>query len=77
VTCPIDDFGSVATALEKRFGAPERSGLVWRPLNTVAVSGDSAESLLKMLDALDDNDDVRNVTSNFEIPDEMMARLSA
>jgi YebC/PmpR family DNA-binding regulatory protein len=77
VTCAVDDFGGVATALEKRFGAPERSGLVWRPLNTVSVSGDSAESLLKMLDALDDNDDVRNVTSNFEIPDEMMARLSA
>jgi YebC/PmpR family DNA-binding regulatory protein len=77
VTCAVDDFGGVATTLEKRFGAPERSGLVWRPLNTVAVSADSADSLLKMLDALDDNDDVRNVTSNFEIPDEMLARLSA
>jgi YebC/PmpR family DNA-binding regulatory protein len=77
VTCAVEDFGGVAATLEKRFGAPERSGLVWRPLNTVAVSGDSADSLLKMLDALDDNDDVRNVTSNFEIPDEIMARLSA
>jgi len=77
VTCPVDDFSAVATALEKRFGAPERSGLAWRPLNTVAVSGDAAEMLFKMLDALDDNDDVRNVTSNFEVSDEEMARLSA
>jgi YebC/PmpR family DNA-binding regulatory protein len=77
VTCPVDDFSAVATALEKRFGAPKRAGLAWRSLNTVAVSGDAAEMLFKMLDALDDNDDVRNVTSNFEIPDEEMARLSA
>jgi YebC/PmpR family DNA-binding regulatory protein len=77
VTCPVDDSSAVATALEKRFGAPERAGLAWRSLNTVAVSGDAAEMLFKMLDALDDNDDVRNVTSNFEIPDEEMARLSA
>jgi YebC/PmpR family DNA-binding regulatory protein len=77
VTCPVDDFSSVATALEKRFGSPERAGLAWRPLNTVAVSGEAAETLFKMLDALDDNDDVRNVTSNFEVSDEDMARLSA
>ena len=77
VTCAPDDFSAVATGLEKKFGAPEKAGLTWRPLNTVAVSGEAAETLLKMLDALDDNDDVRNVTSNFEVPDEVMARLGA
>jgi YebC/PmpR family DNA-binding regulatory protein len=77
VTCAVDDFSAVATALEKKFKAPERAGLTWRPLNTVAVSGEAAEMLFKMLDALDDNDDVRNVTSNFEVSDEEMARLSA
>jgi YebC/PmpR family DNA-binding regulatory protein len=77
ITCAVDDFSAVATALEKKFKAPERAGLTWRPLNTVAVSGDAAEMLFKMLDALDDNDDVRNVTSNFEVSEEDMARLSA
>jgi YebC/PmpR family DNA-binding regulatory protein len=77
VSCAIDDFSAVATALEKKFGAPEKAGLAWRPLNTVAVAGDLAATLFKMLDALDDNDDVRNVTSNFEITDEMMAQLGA
>ena len=77
VTCAVDDFSAVATALEKKFKAPERAGLTWRPLNTIAVSGEAAEMLFKMLDALDDNDDVRNVTSNFEVSEEDMARLSA
>jgi len=77
VTCAVDDFSAVATALEKKFKAPERAGLAWQPLNTVAVSGEAAETLFKMLDALDDNDDVRNVTSNFEVSDDEMARLSA
>ena len=77
VTCAVEDFSAVATALEKKFKAPERAGLAWRPLNTVAVSGEAAETLFKMLDALDDNDDVRNVTSNFEVSEEDMARLSA
>ncbi|MGE5538093.1 MAG: YebC/PmpR family DNA-binding transcriptional regulator [Gemmatimonas sp.] len=77
VTCAVDDYGAVLAALEKKFGAPERGGLVFRPLNTVAVGGDAAESLLKLLDALDDNDDVRNVTSNFEVPDDVLARMSA
>jgi YebC/PmpR family DNA-binding regulatory protein len=77
VTCAVDDFSAVAGALEKRFGAPERAGLAWRPLSTVAVAGEAAETLFKMLDALDDNDDVRNIVSNFEVSDEVMARLSA
>jgi transcriptional/translational regulatory protein YebC/TACO1 len=77
VSCAPDDFSAVATALEKKFGSSEKAGLSWRPLNTVAVAGEAAQTLFKMLDALDDNDDVRNVASNFEVSDEVMAQLGA
>jgi YebC/PmpR family DNA-binding regulatory protein len=77
VTCAVDDFSAVSGALEKAFGAPERAGLTWRPLSTVSLAGEAAETLFKLLDALDENDDVRNVISNFEVSDEVLARLSA
>ncbi len=77
VTCAVDDFASVRDALEERFGAPESAGLVWRPLNTVSIAGDSATTLLKLLDALEDNDDVQKVAANFDISEEEMSRLTA
>ena len=77
VTAAVEDFSSVRDALEERFGPPASAGLVWRPLNTVELDEDAASSLLKLLDALDDNDDVQRVAANFEISDEVMARLTA
>jgi transcriptional/translational regulatory protein YebC/TACO1 len=62
--------------LEAQFGAPEEAGLVWKPQNTVAVDEDRAQSLLKLLDILDDNDDVQSVSANFDISDEVMAKLT-
>jgi len=66
----------VREALEKRFGAASMAKLVWRPQNTVGVEGDAAESLVKLLDALDDHDDVQNVYANFEMSEETMAKLN-
>ena len=77
VTAAVDDFSTVRDGLEERFGAPARAGLVWQPLNTVELDEDAAATLLKLLDALDDNDDVQRVAANFEISDEVMARLTA
>src|SRR3546814_5560391 len=77
VTCAVDDFSTGRDALEARFGEPESAGLVWKPLNGVAVDEEAASSVLKLLDALDDNDDVQRVSANFEISDEVMARLTA
>ncbi|MEO3434223.1 YebC/PmpR family DNA-binding transcriptional regulator [Inquilinus sp. CAU 1745] len=77
VTCAVDDFSAVRDALEARFGDPESAGLVWRALNGVAVDEEAAATLLKLLDALDDNDDVQRVSANFEIADDVMARLTA
>ena len=73
----FEDLGAVAEALEAALGAAKSTGVVWRPKNTIPVSGDAAGTLMKLLDALDDDDDVQNVYANYEISDEDLARLSA
>lgn len=76
ITCAQDDFNAVRDGLEAKFGAASESGLVWIPNNTIAIDGDKAESLFKMLQALDDSDDVQKVAANFEVSDETMAKLN-
>ena len=76
VTCPIEDFFAVRDALETRFGAPESAKLDWRPTMSVTLDEDRAAGLLKLLDALEENDDVQNVYANFDIPDAVMQKLS-
>lgn len=76
VFCTPDSLNEVREALEKRFGPASLAKLVWRPQSTVTVDGDAAESLVKLLDALDDHDDVQNVYANFEMSEETMARLN-
>src|SRR5271166_5259829 len=76
VTCPIEDFFSVRDALVARFGAPESARLEWRPTTLVTLDEDRAAGLLKLLDALDENEDVQNVYANFDIPDTVMQTLS-
>ncbi|MCA8906518.1 MAG: YebC/PmpR family DNA-binding transcriptional regulator [Rhodospirillaceae bacterium] len=75
ITTAVEDFAAVRDALEEALGPPEEAGLVWRPQTTVAVDEEPAGTLLKLLDALDDNDDVQKVHANFDISDEVMARL--
>ena len=77
ITCAPEDFNAVREALDTRFGAPEEAGLTWKPQNTIALDEDKAASLLQLLDVLDDNDDVQSVSANFEISDEVMAKLTA
>lgn len=77
VTCAVDDFFAVRDALEARFGVPESAKLEWRPTTTVTLDEERAASVLKLLDALDDSDDVQNVYANFDIPEAVMQRLSA
>ena len=73
----FEDLGAVAEALEARFGAPRSTAIVWRPKSLTPVTGDQAASLLKLIDALDDDDDVQNVYPNSDISDEEMERLTA
>jgi len=77
VVCEVDDFSTVRDALEEKFGAAEDARLDWKPQNTVAVDEDTAGTLLKLLDVLDDNDDVQRVAANFEVDDAVLERLSA
>jgi YebC/PmpR family DNA-binding regulatory protein len=72
-----EQFSAVRDTLEAKFGAAQEARLNWRPRNTVPVDTAAAESLLKLLDVLEDNDDIQFVSSNFEIADEVMARLTA
>jgi YebC/PmpR family DNA-binding regulatory protein len=77
VTCTLEDFFAVRDALEARFGAPEEAKLDWRPTTTVTLDEERAASVLKLIDALDDNDDVQNVYANFDVPEAVMQKLSA
>jgi YebC/PmpR family DNA-binding regulatory protein len=77
ITCAVEDFFAVRDALETRFGAPESARLEWRPSTTVLMDDDRAASLIKLLDVLEDSDDVQNVYANADIPDAVMARLTA
>ncbi len=73
VTAP-DDFSEVRDALTEKLGDPTEASLAWRPLNQTAVEGETAETLFKFLEALEDNDDVQTVAANYEVSDEVLQR---
>jgi YebC/PmpR family DNA-binding regulatory protein len=77
VYCNPDELHQVAKGLEDRFGAPRAVHILWRQKSSVPVDEESAQNLLRMIDGLEDSDDVQNVYSNFEIADEVLERLSA
>jgi YebC/PmpR family DNA-binding regulatory protein len=77
ITCDPDDFSDVRDALDEKYGEPESARLDWKPQNSVEVEEDTAGTLLKLLDVLDDNDDVQRVAANFDIAEDVMDRLSA
>jgi YebC/PmpR family DNA-binding regulatory protein len=77
VTCVPEALNAVRDALERRFGASASARLVWKPKTQAPIEGPVAEALFKLLETLEDSDDVQNVFANFEVPDEVMARLSA
>jgi YebC/PmpR family DNA-binding regulatory protein len=69
ISTSVDDFGAVRDALQKKFGDPESAKLAWRPQMTVPVSGEDARDLAKLLEVLEDNDDVQDIIGNFDIPE--------
>jgi YebC/PmpR family DNA-binding regulatory protein len=72
-----DHFHAVAKALEGKFGEPRKAALVWRPQNTVAVDDVQGEKLLKLIENLNEHDDVQNVYANFEVSDALVEKMSA
>jgi YebC/PmpR family DNA-binding regulatory protein len=77
VTCPFDSLGTVAAALETKLGEPESVKAMWKPSLTSMVDEDNAESIMKLIAALEDDDDVQNVFANFEVSEEILKKLTA
>jgi transcriptional/translational regulatory protein YebC/TACO1 len=77
VTTSVADFFPLRDALEARFGPPAAANLEWRPNTTVPLDEERAASVLKLLEALEENDDVQTVAANFDIPEAVMQKLSA
>ena len=77
VTCAFEDLGAVSDALQAALGEAEEVHAVWKPQNLIPLDEEKAATLMKLLDALDEDDDVQNVYANFEVADEVMARLTA
>ncbi len=69
------DFETVRETLEKKGFSISEASVTMLPKNSIAVTGKDAERMLRLMDALDDNDDVQNVYANFDIPDEVMEEL--
>jgi YebC/PmpR family DNA-binding regulatory protein len=77
IICAFEDIGEVTSALEASLGEAESVKTIWKPQNSTPVDEERAQSILRLIGVLDDDDDVQNVYANFEVDDETMARLSA
>jgi YebC/PmpR family DNA-binding regulatory protein len=77
VTTAPEDLNTVRDILEARFGLADSARLIWRPKTTSAVDEEMATGLFKLLETLEDSDDVQNVYANFEVAEDVMARLEA
>jgi YebC/PmpR family DNA-binding regulatory protein len=62
-------------ALEAKFGEPLRASIVWRPQNTIAVDDEAGEKILRLVGALEDNEDVQTVTANFEVSEALLEKM--
>ena len=77
IYCADTDLNEVAGALEEALGESESTKLIWKPNVTTELTYDDAQKLMKLIDALEDDDDVQRVTANFEVSDEVMEQLGA
>ena len=77
IYCAFESINEVSKALEAQLGEASTVKAIWKPQNSVPVDEERAESLMKMTDSLEDDDDVQNVYTNMDIPEDVMAKLSA
>lgn len=77
ITCAPDDFAAVREALVAKYDEPERSGLAWSATTLSQQDEEGAASVMKLVDVLEDNDDVQNVTTNMDVDDAIMEKLMA
>jgi YebC/PmpR family DNA-binding regulatory protein len=72
----VESLAEVTKALEAKFGEPRKSALTWKPQTLTAVDDETGEKLLRLMDLLDDNDDVQNVYANFELSEALVAKMA-
>ncbi|WP_333832232.1 YebC/PmpR family DNA-binding transcriptional regulator [Rubrimonas sp.] len=77
VYCAAEDLAEVSGALEAALGEAETVKLVWKPQTTAPVDEDAARTVMKLIEALEDDDDVQTVTANVEVSDEVMRKLAS
>ncbi len=68
----IENFANVRDELIKKFSDPTFAGLVWKPKNNTVVTDEHAKTLFKLIEVLEDNDDVQTVTANYEVSDDFI-----
>jgi YebC/PmpR family DNA-binding regulatory protein len=76
ITTTLESMRDVAQALEAKFGEPRKVGFIWKPQSTIPVDDETGEKILRLMNSLEDNDDVQNVYANFEVSDALMAKMS-
>src|SRR6185312_8817595 len=72
-----DTLAEVAKALEAKFNEPRKAAMVWKPQNVIGLDDEAGEKILKLIETLDDNEDVQNVYANFEVSDALVQKMSA
>ncbi|MFY0635815.1 MAG: YebC/PmpR family DNA-binding transcriptional regulator [Vannielia sp.] len=77
IWCADTDLNEVSTALEAELGESETAKLVWRPTTTTELDLEGMQKLMRLIEVLEDDDDVQRVTANFEVSDEVMEQLDA
>ncbi|WP_323038558.1 YebC/PmpR family DNA-binding transcriptional regulator [Gemmobacter sp.] len=75
IYCQVEDLSAVSDALEATLGESTESKLIWRPQSRTEVDLDTAQKLLRLVEMLEEDDDVQTVTHNFDVPDEVAAQL--
>ena len=77
ITTSLKMLRDVAQVLETKFGEPRKVAIIWKPQNTIGVDDEAGEKILRLINSLEDNDDVQNVYANFEVSDALLAKMSA
>ena len=75
VITSVEALRDAQKALEAKFGEPLRASIVWRPQNTITVDDEAGEKILRLVGALEDNDDVQTVTANFEVSEALLEKM--
>ena len=75
--CAANDFAAVKDALEAQLGEATSAKMIWKPQNLIEVDADAAGTLMKLIDVLEDNDDVQNVYTNMDVSDEVAEALAS